>query len=835
MNTASKYVYVPPIKPEVEEFEQEEIIHGVAQVTRERYIATDDGETCLLDLLDTAGQEEYSAMRDQYVRTGQGFYVVYSITSRSSFDEVSSIIEQIRRVKDDDNVPCIIIGNKSDLEYERQVSYKEGQDLANSYGYPFYETSAKARINIEESIFDLVRTIPRYGKEYKLVIMGGGGVGKSAICIQFIQNHFVDEYDPTIEDSYRKQVVISGLGSNVNSTKTKEKKSLFGKKKKSSSTVTSKPKKETYTTTVSTTEKKIKVVEAPMESTNSVLVEVGALGNLTKKKYQKDKSILCKGCNVVLSSVSEIIPTSSTKTGEKKLCDTYDWKCEFCGTNNNNIEIPSSSIPKRSATLRMLKPGKKVKKSKDKKQTVDESEGVIVFCIDVSGSMDTCDPIPDFQKQWKIAQGEEVKNISRMTAMKEAVSTHIRRLAVANPNKKVAVLTFSNSVTIQWIAKGRVSSTNLKTAMTIDSALKQAENAIDWKSVSPVNESESDLLNLVSSIRANGSTALGPGLLAGIQIAGESGLPSEIIVCSDGQPNSGIGSSSTLNAATYEQIGSVAVRNESKVSLIGIEGCACAMEFLSECASRTEGNISILHPIEIVREIRKFSQDNSVAKDVEVSLILHPNLMIEKLDCQKGLSRLVREFKAPTVSTEFTVEYSVRPEFVHKFNKKSKLMPTFYPFQCQFEYTDANGARMQYVVTKKLKVTTSRKKAERACIAAVVAQSGIHHVGKLATGKQYNDALQKLHCVRRLLERGSISDEQQEEFGMFVQRSEEFEPFLKSCSSSSSRISDGAARAFYQMTKVDSSLFVSAMKKKDLCKKRQGNKELNEQYYNYKF
>ncbi|KAJ1663906.1 RAS1 protein [Coemansia sp. RSA 2399] len=47
-------------------------------------------------------------------------------------------------------------------------------------------------------------------REYKLVVVGGGGVGKSALTIQFIQSHFVDEYDPTIEDSYRKQCAIDG-------------------------------------------------------------------------------------------------------------------------------------------------------------------------------------------------------------------------------------------------------------------------------------------------------------------------------------------------------------------------------------------------------------------------------------------------------------------------------------------------------------------------------------------------------------------------------------------------------------------------------------------------
>ena len=84
-----------------------------------------DDEVALLDVLDTAGQEEYSAMREQYMRTGEGFLLVYSITSRQSFEEILTFQQQILRVKDRDYFPIIMVGNKCDLDVERQVS-KQG-------------------------------------------------------------------------------------------------------------------------------------------------------------------------------------------------------------------------------------------------------------------------------------------------------------------------------------------------------------------------------------------------------------------------------------------------------------------------------------------------------------------------------------------------------------------------------------------------------------------------------------------------------------------------------------------------------------------------------------
>ena len=69
-----------------------------------------DGKQCMLEILDTAGTEQFAAMRDLYMKNGAGFLLVYSITSQGTFSDLQDIREQILRVKDTDDVPMILIG-----------------------------------------------------------------------------------------------------------------------------------------------------------------------------------------------------------------------------------------------------------------------------------------------------------------------------------------------------------------------------------------------------------------------------------------------------------------------------------------------------------------------------------------------------------------------------------------------------------------------------------------------------------------------------------------------------------------------------------------------------
>lgn len=119
-----------------------------------------DGKPAFLDILDTAGQEEYSALRDQWVREGKAFLLVYSCTSRQSFEEIPQFRERILMVNEDEDVPMVLVANKCDLEHERQVSYQEGKKLADQYGgIPFIECSALKSINCDEVFHAAVRQI----------------------------------------------------------------------------------------------------------------------------------------------------------------------------------------------------------------------------------------------------------------------------------------------------------------------------------------------------------------------------------------------------------------------------------------------------------------------------------------------------------------------------------------------------------------------------------------------------------------------------------------------------------------------------------------------------
>lgn len=118
-----------------------------------------DGQPCVLEILDTAGTEQFASMRDLYIKNGQGFLVVYSITNQQSFHDIRTMRDQIIRVKGTDQVPILLVGNKCDLAHQRQVRTEDGAALAEYWSCPFAECSAKSAHNVNTVFAEIVREI----------------------------------------------------------------------------------------------------------------------------------------------------------------------------------------------------------------------------------------------------------------------------------------------------------------------------------------------------------------------------------------------------------------------------------------------------------------------------------------------------------------------------------------------------------------------------------------------------------------------------------------------------------------------------------------------------
>ena len=113
-----------------------------------------NGKKVKLQIWDTAGQERFKNITASYYRGGNGVLVVYDITDRDSFENLNSWLIEIEK-NANKNVYKLLIGNKSDLEDKRKVTYQEGKDFATSNGMQFIETSAKTDSKVKDA-FELL-------------------------------------------------------------------------------------------------------------------------------------------------------------------------------------------------------------------------------------------------------------------------------------------------------------------------------------------------------------------------------------------------------------------------------------------------------------------------------------------------------------------------------------------------------------------------------------------------------------------------------------------------------------------------------------------------------
>ncbi len=126
-----------------------------------------DEKKIKMQIWDTAGQERFKNIIASYYRGAHGILLIYDVTDKDSFKNLNNWLIEIEK-NASKNVLKVLIGNKSDLEDKRVITYNQGKDFADTYGLKFIETSAKKNLNVNEAFETLGRELMQASEDKKI-------------------------------------------------------------------------------------------------------------------------------------------------------------------------------------------------------------------------------------------------------------------------------------------------------------------------------------------------------------------------------------------------------------------------------------------------------------------------------------------------------------------------------------------------------------------------------------------------------------------------------------------------------------------------------------------
>jgi len=446
----------------------------------------------------------------------------------------------------------------------------------------------------------------------------------------------------------------------------------------------------------------------------------------------------CSQCSAILSmhSLSNITTESAT--------NILIWKCEFCDHINKLESTNINEIPKQEDVTYLIEPAPPVPtttttneptlvNTKDIKSTDDT---FLTYCIDISGSMDT--QIPSNNEQY----------MTRLNGVKIACLENLNILKDSEPNKKCSLVTFSDS--IKYYGDGSKSNYEeplINTSLNQqegDDLLTNKEKMLALGTNQPndlngISKSFDKLKSIIEHLTTEGYTALGPGLVFSIGHSSKK-EGSQIILCTDGAANVGMGSieydynSNNQNDSEkfYDDLADYAKSKSIQINIVTMQGTDCKLAFLGRLADKTNGTMNIVNPANLSDQFKSILENRIVATNVKATLILNQKYLYirdKELEIEEGKliqefgtrqagldrieklkkSKITKDIGNATMDTDITFEYGIRRQDANDAKEKTVHLSEL-PFQLQIEYT-FNGAKFIRVYTKKQAFTKDREEA----------------------------------------------------------------------------------------------------------------------------
>eukprot|EP00829_Urostomides_striatus_P001935 TRINITY_DN1209_c0_g1_i2.p1 TRINITY_DN1209_c0_g1~~TRINITY_DN1209_c0_g1_i2.p1 ORF type:complete len:512 (+),score=179.44 TRINITY_DN1209_c0_g1_i2:49-1536(+) len=425
----------------------------------------------------------------------------------------------------------------------------------------------------------------------------------------------------------------------------------------------------------------------------------------------------------------------------------------FCG-EKNKLTIEEAAFPAVNPITYILQaapeaPAATVSATEDKK--IEDAVSVL-FCLDVSGSMDATTSV---SKKMKYANNDHV--ITRLEALKIAIDSQIEKMAKETPNMKVGFVTFESA--IELIGDGTYPPKKFSGAdlSEFHSLVEKTLNDHEKFMSQPVGKTKSALLEKLAGINTGGGTALGPGLVVAAALASKGAPGSRVIICTDGMANEGMGSiSGDLNTTKlfYNQVGEYAQQHGIIVSIISLVSSECRLDLLSPIANLTSGDIVRIDPTKLSTDFSAFISEKIIATAVNVKVKLHKVLQYRRV-LPEFLSedKSVYTLKVGNVTrdTQVTFEYCMKPISQLALMADVDLaVQKKFPFQAQIEYKSLDGKKCVKVITQFQEFTEKIEESKQGVNMNVVQTHSLRSAAEIAQRGNYEESSRSIEQYAQL-------------------------------------------------------------------------------------